>query len=67
MQSTHMVGTVATLVYMLIIPESPRWLFLNNRHDEGINNLNYIAWFNGSLKRIPLNAQFDFLEQAVIQ
>lgn len=59
-------GTAATFLYLLVVPESPRWLFLQHRHSEAINNLNYIAWLNGSSKRIPISAQFDFLEQAII-
>ena len=44
---------VFTIIYILIVPESPRWLFMNERHDEGKKVLNYIAWFNGSDRRIP--------------
>lgn len=27
LQLTYWIGTVATLLYLLLIPESPRWLF----------------------------------------
>lgn len=49
------VGIITTILLMLLIPESPRWLFLKYgpTSKEGIESLNYIAWFNGSNKRIP--------------
>lgn len=40
----------------MLIPESPRWLFSNQKDEEGIKVMNFIAWFNGSEKRIPPNA-----------
>ena len=51
----------------MIIPESPRWLFINkgNKSKEAINVLNYIAWFNGSQNRVPENAMFDQIGQLI--
>lgn len=60
-------GIVMTILYLLIIPESPRWLFQNNKHEDGIKVMNYIAWINGSEKRIPPNAKFDLLEEVIQQ
>ena len=56
------VGIANTIVYLLIIPESPRWLFMNdNRSPAGIKVLNYIAWFNRSSFRVPENAFLDVI------
>jgi hypothetical protein len=44
------------ILYILIIPESPKWLFNNGRDIEGIKVLNYIAKINGSTKTIPFSA-----------
>jgi len=41
-------GIVATILYLALIPESPRWLFQNGRDEEGIEVMNYIASVNGS-------------------
>jgi len=61
------VGTAASLLYLAIIPESPKWLFLQDgtKSEKAIQNLNYIAWFNGSEMRVPQNAQFDLIGQVV--
>ena len=40
-------------------PESPRWLLLNNRKEEAIDALNFMAKFNGSDVRIPQNTVFQ--------
>jgi len=55
------------LAYCLVVPESPRWLFQRDgpKSKDAINVLNYIAWFNGSSKRIPLDAHFDIIGQVV--
>ena len=45
----------------IFCPESPRWLLLNDRKAEAIEEINYMAKFNGSSKRIPEDA--EFLEQ----
>lgn len=49
----NIVGTIAILSYILIVPESPKWLFLNGQRKEAIKNLNYIAKLNGSSTKIP--------------
>jgi hypothetical protein len=61
------IGTVACLLYLLIIPESPRWLFVKygSNSQEAIKVLNYIAKFNGSNKIIPQSAIFDIVGQMV--
>ena len=40
----------------IFCPESPRWLLLNDRKAEAIEEINYMARFNGSSKRIPEDA-----------
>ena len=66
LEYTYWIGTVATILYLLIIPESPRWLFQNQRNEEGIKVMNQIAAFNFSERRIPAKAKFDLLEEAVV-
>ena len=65
-QLLYFIGTFSTIIYLLIIPESPRWLLQNGKDQRGIKVMNYIAWFNRSDKRIPSSAKFDLLEEAVI-
>ena len=47
-------GGVASVLYMIFIPESPYWLVRNEGSSslKAIESLNYIAKFNGSDKRI---------------
>ena len=47
------IGTIILIIYFICAPESPYYLIINNRKKEGIDALNYIAWFNGSPNRIP--------------
>jgi MFS family permease len=58
---------ISLLLFSLVIPESPKWLFMkkgtNSR--DAINILNYIAWFNGSELRVPEDAIFDVIGQAI--
>ena len=51
-------GTFLTMIYLIIIPESPKWLFIKegSNSKKAIEILNYIAWFNGSDFRVPYNA-----------
>ena len=51
--------SVSALVLAFICPESPRWLLYNGRTDEAIEAINYIAKFNGSSEKIPLDATFE--------
>ena len=64
---TFYVGTVASVLYLLIVPESPRWLFnkYGSNSPRGIEVMNYIARFNGSRKRVPSFAVFDAIGQMV--
>ena len=66
MEQAYIVQSSAIIAALIILPESPQWLFLKGRHSNAISNLNYVAWFNGSTKFIPENAQFDFLDQALV-
>ena len=54
-------GTLSIIIYLLFIPESPKWLFVKEgaSSKKAINILNYIAWFNNSEYRIPFNAKFE--------
>ena len=67
MQFHFGLGLFALLLFSLVIPESPKWLFMkkgtNSR--EAINILNYIAWFNGCELRVPDDAIFDIVGQAI--
>lgn len=54
------IAMVASVLYMILIPESPRWQFMQDCNSkEGIKNMNYIAWFNGSKFRVPEDATMD--------
>ena len=54
------IGTFGVVMFILIIPESPRFLFMNDPNSkEGIKVLNHISWFNSSEVRIPEDATFD--------
>jgi MFS family permease len=50
------IDCVALVVFAWAIPETPKWLLINGKIDDAIDNLNYIAKFNGSANRIPKNA-----------
>jgi hypothetical protein len=58
-------GTLGCFAFFALIPESPRWLLLNNRREEAIKNFNFIAWFNGSDMRVPEDAIFDIVGQVI--
>ena len=47
------------LIIAIFCPESPRWLLYNNRQEEAIDALNYMAKFNGSKVRFPKNTVFQ--------
>jgi len=42
-------GAVAIVLYIIFVPESPKWLFITEgtNSTKGIKMLNYIAWMNG--------------------
>ena len=52
---TWIIQSIAVMLYLLLIPESPKWLFFfeGPNSKRGIAAMNYIAWFNGSVYRIP--------------
>lgn len=52
-QIVYIITTIGALIYLLLIPESPRWLITHGKHKEGIDALNWIAKVNGSKNRIP--------------
>ena len=51
--------SISAFFLAFVCPESPRWLLYNNRQDEAIEALNYIAKFNCSAERIPIDAIFQ--------
>lgn len=61
----YIIGWVASILYLIIIPESPKWLIIREgpRSKQAIKILNYIAWFNGSTYRVPSNTKIDLLEK----
>ena len=54
-------GTLCIIIYLLFIPESPKWLFEKEgtSSKKAITILNYIAWFNNSEYRVPFDAKFE--------
>ena len=52
---------------MFLAPESPYYLVTTGKLKEGIESLNYIAWFNGSINRISDTAQFDLVGEIIKQ
>jgi len=62
-KSAWVIGTIACLIYMILVPESPKWLFLQDgtRSRRAMSSLNYIAMINGSDKRVPYHAEFDLI------
>lgn len=60
-------GLTCCVFYMILVPESPQWLFMNrgSNSQEAIAILNYIARFNGSKNKIPYDANFDILGQYI--
>ena len=67
MQFLYLFFTAGVLLYLTLVPESPRWLLVNGYHEEGIATLNYIALMNGVEKRLPETAEFDVLGQIIKQ
>jgi len=67
MQFHFGLSVFALLFFALVIPESPKWLFMKKgtNSQDAINILNYIAWFNGSELRVPQDAIFDVMGQAL--
>lgn len=58
---------VASVLYLMLIPESPRWLFFTYgpKSAKGIKALNYIAWVNGSKNRVPTDARLDLINDMI--
>ena len=55
----NVIISITGFVLAFVCPESPRWLLYNNRQGEAIAALNYIAKFNRSEERIPVDARFE--------
>ena len=47
------------LVICLFCPESPQWLFVHGKQEQGVDSLNKIARFNGTEARIPYDSIFE--------
>jgi hypothetical protein len=57
---------VASVIFVCFVPESPRWLLLRDpKSSEGRHVLNYIAWFNGSSRRVSDDAVMDNFGQLI--
>ena len=63
----YVIGAITCVLYIVLIPESPQWLFMNkgSNSQQAISILNYIAKFNGSRHSIPSDANFDRLGQYI--
>lgn len=62
----YLLGVVAYVLFLFVVPESPRYLFMKNpQSEEGIKVLNYISWFNGSKKRVPSGSVMDNIHQVI--
>lgn len=57
----------AFLILILLIPESPHWLFIKkgSNSQRAIQILNYIGSFNGSQTKVPEDAFFDLMGQVI--
>jgi len=54
LQGAWYLGVFTSILYLIVVPESPRWLFMGDSNSqEGIAAVNFIAWFNGSEFRVP--------------
>lgn len=64
-----LLGFVAGILYLLLIPESPKWIFMKQgpRSKEGIEKINYIARFNGSKHYVPEDAVVDLAGQMMLE
>ena len=51
-------STLAFLVLVFILPESPSWLLAKGRVSEAVDVLNFMGRTNGVHKRIPYSALF---------
>lgn len=61
----NIIQTIGVFLYFLVVPESPRWLFLNGKNEQAIDVLNYISRFNGSSYKLAKGTQLDILGQAL--
>lgn len=57
-------GAIASAVYLMVLPESPIYYFINegNKSKRGIDVLNYIATINGSDERFVYGDECEFEE-----
>jgi hypothetical protein len=51
-------GTIAYIICLVGIPESPTWLLSKGRDADAIKAFNFIARFNFTSNRIPDDAKF---------
>ena len=51
-------GTIAYLILIFFCPESPKWLLLQDRREDAIKALNFIAIINRSPNRISPDTKF---------
>jgi membrane protein YdbS with pleckstrin-like domain len=59
----QVIGVITTVIVfiliMLIVPESPKYLYMSKRYTESKDILRYIAWVNGSKLAIDTTFLFD--------
>ena len=58
-------GTACHLIILVCLPESPKWLLINNKKSQAIASFNHIAKYNLSRNRINQNAYFA--EEVVVE
>ena len=65
----YFVGLAATILYFLLVPETPTWHFLKDgtNSQDGIAVLNYIAWLNGVEYRVPPTAKIGLALDATVE
>ena len=63
----HYVGVAASMVFLVLMKESPKHLLISNTRNsqQALQIFDYIARFNGSSFRLPRDAYFNFLGQAL--
>lgn len=55
---SNYVGIIASLIFFIAIPESPKYLLMKKKYDQVAKILNYIAWFNGRSSRFDQKTAF---------
>jgi hypothetical protein len=59
-----LLGTLAFMITMIIVPESPQWLLFQGRREDAIKAFNWIGKINGS--KTPISDDAVFLESKIL-